>query len=118
MRWLDGITISMEFKQAPGAVKDREVWRAAGHGVEKSWTRLSDWKTTRSYLNAFNCTVFIYILNCTFMGLSNLPSFLNIFTILAFFFFKKYSPFINFYSYFLSLIFNPNYNTCICVLLI
>ena len=36
MRWLDGITDSMEI------VMDREALRAAVHGVAKSWTRLSD----------------------------------------------------------------------------
>ena len=43
MKWLYGIIDSMHinFKQAPG-VGDREAWRAAVHGVTKSWTRLSD----------------------------------------------------------------------------
>ena len=31
-----------EFEQAPGVGVDREAWRVAVHGVEKSWTRLSD----------------------------------------------------------------------------
>ena len=77
-----------EFEQALGDVKDREVWYAAIHGVVKSWTQLSDWTTT-NYLNTFKCTVFIYTLNCTFMGFSNLPSFLNIFTTLTFFSLKS-----------------------------
>ena len=45
IRWLDGITDSMDMSlsELREMVMDREAWRAVIHGVTKNWTRLSDW---------------------------------------------------------------------------
>ena len=62
MRWLDGISYSMNMNlgKLQEMVRDREAWCAAGHEISKSQTWLGDWMTTSTTLFLFTEYIFLH----------------------------------------------------------
>ena len=81
MKWLDGITKSMDMSlsKVQEIVRDREAWRAAVHRATKSRTRLSDWTTTDSLADSTFFYIAVWVIDALSVILKRNPTACSLF---------------------------------------